>query len=70
MVFVQIEIQGDLIPVEGPRAEFEQASLLVEGEVSYVDRTRTLNSTNQAMSIKISFLLFFIKDCKRLFLFY
>ena len=46
MVFVQIEIQGDLIPVEGPGAEFEQASLLVEGEVSHVDRTRTLNNTN------------------------
>lgn len=41
-VLVVVKREWDLIAVEGPRAEFHDAGLLIEGEVRHVDRARAL----------------------------
>lgn len=41
-VLVVIQREGDLVAVKGPRTEFHNAGLLVEGEVCHVDRARAL----------------------------
>lgn len=42
MLFVQIKVERYLVSVKGPRAEFQQARLLIEREICHVDRAGTL----------------------------
>lgn len=44
-MFVQVEVERHLVAVERPRAELEQAGLLIEREIRHVDRARALRES-------------------------
>lgn len=41
-VLIVVECERDLIAIEGPRAEFHDACLLIEGEIRNIDCARAL----------------------------